>query len=217
MTCARSRLGAARAGRSALAVGGYDPVTRVFHGHAEMLSPPSARGRWERLPFELAEARASLGAAVVADCALYAVGGSSARGELSSVEVLDLASDRGWLSAPELNVARVGAAVAASDVACATGGGRIFAAGGACGLPHPTASVDVLDPREGRWLALPPMSVGRLGAAAACLGNDVFVAGGVGAEGYLATVEVYDACAGRWRSAPDMCAPRSGACAVAIL
>ena len=107
--------------------------------------------------------------------------------------------------------------MAASDVACANGGGRIFAAGGACGLPHPTASVDVLDPREGRWLALPPMSVGRLGAAAACLGNDVFVAGGVGAEGYLATVEVYDACAGRWRSAPDMCAPRSGACAVAIL
>lgn len=209
MSCARSRLGGAcHGGRMPIAVGGYDASTGVYHHTAEALDA----NRWSRLP-DLAESRASLGSISVGD-KLYAIGGRSARGELASVEVLDLAGGGvGWKAAPPLPLERVGAAV----TAYLSGGSRIFCAGGAGAGERCTNSFWAMDPREGAWTPLPPMAHCRAGAAAACTLSDVYVCGGVGPLGYISHVELFDTRAGRWRKTPGMTAPRSGACAAALL
>ena len=93
--------------------------------------------------------------------------------------------------------------VTADLVRCA---GRVFAAGGMTKERQRLRSVVALDPREGRWTELAPMSVPRSSCGIACLHGRLYVAGGnAGDSLFHASMEAYVPEADRWQ----FCAPFS--------
>jgi hypothetical protein len=90
--------------------------------------------------------------------------------------------------------------------------GSIFCAGGFNGLSY-LSSVERLDPREGRWEAVPSMARARGAHAAAAAHGRFFALGGFDGvavqprperNGFLGVVESYDVRAGRWERAEPM-------------
>jgi len=68
-----------------------------------------------------------------------------------------------------------------------------------------------------RWRTLPPPSVARIHAAAAALGDDLYVCGGrPGAGAELASVEVWRPAAERWAAGPPLTRPRTAAAAATV-
>ena len=62
---------------------------------------------------------------------------------------------------------------------------------------------------------MPDMSVARLGCAAVCIGEHVYVVGGSDGETKHASVECYDPVANEWRTLPSMSSAR-WCCAAAL-
>jgi hypothetical protein len=60
----------------------------------------------------------------------------------------------------------------------AAAGGRLVAVGGMTAARMRLPAAEALDPREGRWQALPPMTVARSSAGVAALHECVYVVGG---------------------------------------
>lgn len=95
----------------------------------------------------------------------------------------------------------------------ATTAGRLIAVGGMTGARMRLAVAEALDPREGRWQALPPMSMARSSCGAAALHDCVYVVGGnIGMEinENYAGVEAWVSAAGRWRQCSPISHGRSG-------
>ncbi len=120
--------------------------------------------------------RTSLAAAALGG-RLYAVGGQDSRSTHASVEVFEPGAGR-WVALGTASMQHprkyLGLAVA---------GGRLVAVGGMTGARMRLPAAEALDPREGRWSVLPPMSVARSSAGVAALHDCVYVVGGnVGME-----------------------------------
>ena len=78
--------------------------------------------------------------------------------------------------------------------------GRVFAAGGMTKERQRLRSVVALDPREGRWAELAPMSVPRSSCGIACLHGRLYVAGGnAGDSLFHASMEAYVPEADKWQ------------------
>ncbi len=110
-----------------------------------------------------------------------------------------------WTRVPDLTIARSHPAVAALD-------GRIYAIGGGGPRFASLDSVEVFDPKAGRWSAARPMPTRRSGAMAVPLGDRIAVIGGGfkkpdGKFTFLRTVEFYEPAADRWSRGPDMLQP----------
>ncbi|CAE8619674.1 unnamed protein product [Polarella glacialis] len=130
-------------------------------------------------------------------CLWYAFGGHSQddaeRVGSTAVQLLDLRKGT-WEVAPNLCEGRTGAAAAVLD-------GRLVVCGGCPRGSSPSEalrSVESFDPAEGRWEALPPMTLARCGAAAASLGRCLFVCGGMNPT--TRSVEFLDMVSRRWQA-----------------
>jgi hypothetical protein len=158
---ARLPLSAAQGGRAGIGKGAA--VLR----EVEIFCP--ATNTWHAAP-GMALPRASLAAAALGG-RLYAVGGQDGRATHASAEVFDPGAGR-WLAlgAP-LHHPRKYLGLAAA-------GGRLVAVGGMSGARLRLGGAEALDPREGRWQALPPMACPRSSAGVAALHGCVYVVGG---------------------------------------
>lgn len=152
-----------------------------------------AADAWRAAP-PMACPRTSLAAAALGG-RLYAVGGQDTRSTHASVEVFEPGAGR-WVT--------LGAAMQhpRKYLGLAAAGGRLVAVGGMTGARMRLPAAEALDPREGRWAALPPMSVARSSAGVAALHECVYVVGGnVGMNinevgGWCAWVRVRCVCGG---------------------
>ncbi|MDB4932586.1 MAG: hypothetical protein JWM10_5070 [Myxococcaceae bacterium] len=157
----------------------YDPATNTW-----------TRGAPSPLPVD--------GAAAVTlpNGRIYVLGGQdpSSAVPFPTVQVFDPAMSS-WSLGPDMSTPRVELAAAVSP------DGLIYAAGGSSGTAN-LNSVEVLDPRTGRWSPVAPLPSGggrrRLGAAFGIDGN-LYVVGGVGLFGNaVGDVPVFDPLANRW-------------------
>ena len=68
----------------------------------------------------------------------------------------------------------------------------------------------MLDPRTGRWRALPALPSSRGGTGAAALAGRIVSIGGEEPAGTIASVWAYDVRSRRWSRLPDLPTPRHG-------
>ncbi len=159
--------------------------------------------RWRRLPDARQERAAHAFGAL--DGRLYAVGGRSEDGELSSMEIYDPRRRR-WRGGRSLK------GPPRDHMTGVAAGGYLYAlAGRDLAGPGNYRTAERYDPRRRRWRLLPPMTKARGGiASAAVSGGRVVVFGGEESGGTIAEVEIYNPERNRWRSLPDMRTPRHG-------
>ncbi|MGB3401558.1 MAG: kelch repeat-containing protein [Microcoleaceae cyanobacterium] len=144
------------------------------------------------------------GSAVV-DGKLYLVGGKNANTHVSTVSVYDPGdpfdeTDDVWSTAPNLP----GAAV--ENPAVVSFNGDLYVFGGST-APF-SGAVDnaaVFDPDTASWSTLTDMPTPRGGATAQVLNGEIYVIGGLGANGAsVDTVEIFDPVTGQWSSGTDL-------------
>ena len=94
-----------------------------------------------------------------------------------------------------------------SYIAAAEAGGRIYTAGGMVGeTGRPLATFTRYDPRRDAWETLPQLPVAARAAAAAAVGDTIYVIGGTTPSGNTRATWAYER--GRWRAAAPLPAPR---------
>ena len=177
-------------------VGGYGPgsVARntafAFH-----------HGHWTPLP-SMPAPRAAGGAAIVGG-KLYVVGGVEAPGRLAcdafafDFETARWTTIRGPRPREHLGAAALG--------------GRVYVvAGRTGGLDTNQDIVEALDPRSGRWQAIPRVPGKRGGTAATAVGGRLLSAGGEERRGTIRTVYAYSPSTRRWTQLPGMRTSRHG-------
>jgi len=149
-------------------------------------------------------------AVTLSDGSVLVAGGSRNGQPLDTAERYNPANGT-WVTAGRLNIPRSqGSLVVMAD-------GRVLATGGGIeGAPgwSSTASVEIYDPKTGRWTMGPPMMVARARHTATLLPDgEVLVSGGAttyhGEIGSVtATAELYNPHSNQWRQAASMSIPR---------
>lgn len=141
------------------------------------------------------------GAAV--DGKLYMVGGKTATSHVSTLYIYDPVTDL-WTSGPNLP----GPAV--ENPAVVGFNGKLYVFGGSTQpFSGAVTNATVFDPTTSTWTSLAPMSTGRGGATAAVLNDNIYVVGGLDANGAsLASVEVYNIATNTWNTATPMATRR---------
>jgi N-acetylneuraminic acid mutarotase len=161
-------------------------VKLVLYALAAVLAAPSA-GTWSKQP-SMRFSR-SAHAAVSTGDAIYALGGSGARGAVLDVERFD---GRRWTVVTRLPQGLNAPAAVALD-------GKIYVIGGFDGTSNvPTDRVDVYDPASRSWSRAAPLPAPRGGHAAVVLGGKIHVLGGGNESSTLADHSVYDPATNRW-------------------
>ena len=214
----------------------------------------AAGGHWSRAP-SLTSPRTAASAASLAG-RIYVIGGQTGARTHGGAEVFDATGGGRWVRlggggsgsgtssrpAPSSSAASAASPSPLSSLpdphsqlstprkyaTAVAWGGRIVVLGGTDALRVRLASVEALDPREGRWRQLPPMRVARSGAGAAVsasAGGLLVVAGGTpgGGDGAVDAVEALspagvgggDGGRGRgarscWEQRAPLGAPRAG-------
>jgi non-specific serine/threonine protein kinase len=142
----------------------------------------------------------------VVDHVVYVVGGFTPDGATTAtVERLDLRTGR-WSMAPPLPHPLNHASAVSYQ-------GSLYVVGG-YGNPTDTSSGAVssfwrLDPRRGRWTAMPSAPLARAAAGAALVGHKLFVAGGRSdTETSISTLAIYNFRTRRWTLGPPLEHPR---------
>lgn len=134
---------------------------------------------------------------------VYAVGGTNATGDLTSVEAYDPSADT-WAAMPALPAARSDFGVAVTDA-------RLVAVGGIA-AGRPLKSVTAFDLTTATWTDLPDLGTARRGAAVAAVGKTVYAIGGSTGAGDGQATSSSEALklaprtplpAAQWRSLPD--------------
>ena len=182
------RVGTGRAGISQRSVDRYNPTT----------------GIWDRVAMMKA-ARTSLAACTINNGQnIIALGGQSDRVTHDSSELFEPGRNE-WLTLEakmEFSRKYLGAAAV---------GGQCIAIGGMTAARQRLASVEAMDLREGKWRALPSLSVPRSSCGVGVLHGEVFVAGGSVGEGAAYDgVECFSITAGKWRNCAPLALGRSG-------
>ncbi len=72
------------------------------------------------------------------------------------------------------------------------------------------------DPREGRWMEVTPLSIGRSGAGVAVVDDIIYACGGFDGGQHLSSVECYDPKMDMWTSVVSMKNARCYSCTVAL-
>ncbi|GIH01998.1 hypothetical protein Rhe02_00650 [Rhizocola hellebori] len=158
---------------------------------------PSAGLAWQKLP-DAPSARTEV-VAVVVGAQAYVMGGYRADGgTVTTVEIFDTASGR-WGGGPALPIAVNHAMAAAVN-------GRVYLFGGYQSNGAPSSAAFVLEPSG--WRAVAAMPQPRGAATAAVVGNTVYIAGGVGADGLAKQMLAYDATGDSWSTLPGPPTPR---------
>ncbi|CAH1249417.1 KLHL9 [Branchiostoma lanceolatum] len=144
--------------------------------------------------------------ACVLDEKIYAMGGRNAKGELSSVEVYCLSSNK-WQHTTPLNVKSL------YGHACATLDRTIVISGGSVGWEHQDA-LRSFCPKDRKWINMASMQVARTFHRMVASCGKLFVMGGtfLSTAKILktsATVESYDPKADQWTMVEDMLVPMS--------
>jgi N-acetylneuraminic acid mutarotase len=162
-------------------------------------NPPPPPGHWRpeaKLPRALVE-----GSAVAIGPVIYTFGGS-APGNLHRVMAYHTRSGR-WSEPTRLPTGLNHAQAVAYR-------GDAYLAGGYLDGLEPTGNFWRYDPRANRWTELPPMGRARGAAAAAVIGDKLYVADGApqtygvsSPGGPYARLESYDFATGRWSVLPD--------------
>ncbi|PAA76873.1 hypothetical protein BOX15_Mlig013454g3 [Macrostomum lignano] len=161
----------------------------------EIYCPDS--GAWRPGPELAGGPRSRFSAAAVVGrtgaCRVFACGGSDGVSELATVEEFD---GNHWLPGPPMSRARSGCAVAELN-------GAVFAVGGRYGAAS-VRYAEWLDPRVGRWQAMPGLSEPRNECCMAAHQGQLWVAGGSDgwSGGCLASLEVWDPRVNRWDANP---------------
>ena len=158
---------------------------------------PTRSGCWAsvaRVPAAVLDAG---GAAL--DGKLYMVGGKTATGPISAVNVYDPQTDM-WDTAANLP----GPAV--ENPAVVSHDGKLYAFGGSTSaFSGAVTNAAVFDPAIPGWTSLAPIPTARGGAAAQALDGLIYLAGGLDGTGAsLATVDVYDPATDSWSVAASM-------------
>lgn len=181
------RVGTGRAGISQRSVDRYNPATGLWDESAFMRAP-----------------RTSLAACTVNGQHIVAIGGQNDRSTHDSAEVFDPGKNEWYTLDAKLEFPR-------KYLGAAAVGGQVIAIGGMTAARQRLASVEAMDLREGRWRALPSLSVPRSSCGVGVLHGEVFVAGGSVGEGAAYDgVECFSITAGKWRNCAPMALGRSG-------
>lgn len=159
---------------------------------------PAVPAMWVRgKPMQTA--RHSLATTVATD-SIVCIGGSSAT-VLDKVERFDAGAMRWTYMAPL-------PAPASRMAACASADGRVvFACGGravVAGTRVSLAACYRMDVRAGTWTTIAPMATARCSAAAAMIGETLYVSGGYDGTAQIASVEKYDTVGNVWSAAAPM-------------
>jgi hypothetical protein len=181
----------------------YPPCRRGLYRHS-IASPPPPPGRWR---FEPPAPRDPVeGGAIAIGPVIYATNGERP-GNLRTVLAYDTRT-RKW-SRPTSSPAGL------NHTQAATHAGKLYLPGGYLEGDEATDRVWEYDPRANRWQELPPMGQARGAAAAAVIGDKLYVAGGapqtfgVAVSGIpYGTLEIYDFKTGEWESGADLPVPR---------
>lgn len=168
---------------------------------------PSDGASWKALA-PLSDKRGSMAAAMLQNRLHVLGGGRPGEHCLNFVEFYDLGTDR-WLPGPELSMPRFALGGAVLDAY-----NSIYAVGGYDGESY-LATVERLDPREGRWTPVTPMAMERGGHACAAHESRIYSIGGY-SERAICECEVYDARANAWMPIAELSDCRSYGDAVAL-
>lgn len=162
-------------------------------------SPPAPPGRW-RLEREMPRAQVE-GSAVAIGPIVYTFGGS-APGNLHRVLAYDTRSGR-WSEPTQLPTGL-------NHSQAVTYRGNAYLAGGYLDGAEATSNFWEYDPRANRWTELPPMGKPRGAAAAAVVGDRLYVADGApqtygvsNPDGPYSSVESFDFETETWSKEPD--------------
>jgi phospholipase C len=161
-----------------------------------LLSPDMSS--WTQLS-DLPQARSDLAATTGPTGSVYAIGGRSAIGLVSTVNSYSPRTNK-WSAAPNLSIAR-------SDLAAASTAGGVYAIGGQSSS-GPVSTVEVL--AGGAWTLAPPLPTARAGLAAVT-GSDgrIYAIGGIDAGGHsIGTLEALNPMTGAWAELAPMPASR---------
>eukprot|EP00808_Paulinella_micropora_P022002 g3208.t1 len=143
------------------------------------------------------------------DGALFAIGGHDGTCELSSVEKMDLRSNKWEEVACLPNGGRTGCAAAVVK-------GQLLVAGGHGYGGDDLSCVSRYDAATNSWTAMAPMTCRRAYAAAAAMGGWFYVVGGLFGGTRWSTVERFDPDTNTWELIPPMTCKRVG-CSAAVL
>ena len=208
-TLARTEVAAARVGRFAYVMGGFERGSGGTVAVTERYD--LRRDRWRRV----ADMPAGLNhaAAVAYRGSVYVVGGYRGRSTLDD-EVATLyryqPRRNRWTRLPSMPTAR-------GALAAAVVGHRLYAVGGAATGRGALATLEVYDFRTRRWSAGPDLPLAREHlAAAAARGHVYALAGRAAGRGNFARVDRFDPAAGRWTRVRDMGKPRGGIAAATV-
>ncbi|GAX72739.1 hypothetical protein CEUSTIGMA_g195.t1 [Chlamydomonas eustigma] len=170
LTLPRAHAGVVSAtGGSLFVLGGRSQVQQVQQvlKSVEMYKPGGTE--WVAMP-DMSIPRCALASASISG-RIYAIGGQTGKATQRSVEMFDLGSER-WLPLEaQMSADRKYTAASVHE-------GRLYVFGGVNEQRTRLSSVEVMDPREGRWQQLPPMSSPRSSCGAAALQDRLYVVGG---------------------------------------
>lgn len=175
-------------------------------GGARIAEEASGSDAWRTLS-PSPEARTEVAAAAVG-ASIYVLGGYGPGGAPSTaVARYDSATDQWSVVRPLPVSVNHAAAVSYRGDLYVVGGytGAPFSLGiGTGGVAEATAAFWRYHPARDSWTAMPGAPSERGAAAAAVIGDDLFVAGGANALQPLRTLEIFDFRTGRWRRGPDL-------------
>jgi subtilisin family serine protease len=141
---------------------------------------------------QMPTARHELGAGEASNGKIYAIGGLSTYGTVSTVEEYDPVADI-WVTKSPMPTARYSLGVVAAN------NGKVYAIGGSGeNAPH-LSIVEEYDPVADSWVTKSPMPTGRGEFAVAAASNGkIYAIGGSNRSGLLTSVEEYDPIADIW-------------------
>lgn len=163
---------------------------------------------WTRCP-SLSSPRASGAAATLQDV-VYVAGGQSGRQTLDTCEVLHAGSHE-WVCLPSAVLCQP-----RKYLSLVTLRGCLYAVGGMRETRARLASVERLDPRDGRWRTIAPMNYRRSSAGVVAAAGALWASGGNDGETHHCSTERYDDRMDAWTLMAPMTIERSGAAMVAI-
>ena len=173
----------------------YDRITRAWNT--------------DLLP-ALPSIRASHGAAVIANCEIFVVGGWC--GGVCAESLTLAPGSNEWQPIPDLPTPRLNPSVIVSH------SGTVYVIGGAPVLNGDGSDlVESYTPGDGQWRTHTPMPTPRTRTAETVLPDgSILIIGGIGPSGPLATVERYIPDTDSWQSEPPLATARYGAAAVVV-
>jgi len=188
----REGSGSAFSSGHAFVVGGKTP--HEWTNSVEYFNPVA--NKWTEVS-PMKHSREGCGAASLSD-KLWVVGGNQyGNSDLDIAEWYELKKDK-WTQGPTLNESRWGCGLVSA-------GGALYAIGG-----YRTATVERLDPREGRWGYLESMEVRRDKVSVALHGDNVYAFGGWIDGSRITTVEKYDIRNNKWSFCEPLPHSKSG-------